>query len=155
MNKSLSCLMGLLIIVLIISLPIVCAQENRSIAQENSSILSKNLTQKNVVLNNSLNLSITNKTVLNFTTNPAKLSSLNSAAFVISSDTKGSSLKNANVNATSSNSKIQPLSKSAFVINGYAMPALNEFQNNQSLLNAAYLSRRVEGTPHGYVTYYN
>ena len=148
MNKSLLCPIGLMAVFLAISLPIAGAQEN-------GSILSKNIAQKNVVQNNSLNRSITNEPALNFTTDPTKLAPTNNATFVISSNTKGRWVKNANTNVSSIDSKIHPLRKIAFVIKGYAMPTLNEFRKNQSLLNAAYLSRRVEGTPHGYVTYYN
>jgi hypothetical protein len=43
----------------------------------------------------------------------------------------------------------------AFLIDGYTRPTKDTIYKNLSLLNAAYLSRAVEGTPHGYVTYYN
>lgn len=43
----------------------------------------------------------------------------------------------------------------AFIISGYTRPTKGAIYENQSLLNAACLSRIVEGTPHGYATYYN
>jgi hypothetical protein len=43
----------------------------------------------------------------------------------------------------------------AFLINGYIRPTRDSNYKNQSSTNAAVLSRAVEGTPHGYVTYYN
>jgi hypothetical protein len=45
--------------------------------------------------------------------------------------------------------------RSTFVIDGYTRPVLNWTDQDQSLLNAAYLSCRVGQTPHGYTTYYN
>lgn len=43
----------------------------------------------------------------------------------------------------------------AFLINGYTRPTKDSNYKNLSSVNAAVLSRAVEGTPHGYVTYYN
>jgi|GEM_PF-1552406 len=42
-----------------------------------------------------------------------------------------------------------------FIICGFTRPTKETNYENQSLLNAACLSRIVEGTPHGYVTYHN
>ncbi len=41
-----------------------------------------------------------------------------------------------------------------FIICGYTRPAKDAIYENQSSLNAAILSRIVEGTPHGYATYH-
>jgi hypothetical protein len=43
----------------------------------------------------------------------------------------------------------------AFLINGYTRPTRDSNYRNLSSTNAAVLSRAVEGTPHGHVTYYN
>jgi hypothetical protein len=43
----------------------------------------------------------------------------------------------------------------AFLINGYTRPTKDSNYKNLSSANAAVLSRAVEGTPHGYVIYYN
>ena len=42
----------------------------------------------------------------------------------------------------------------AFVISGFTRPTKDAKYENQSSLNAACLSRIVEGTPHGYVSYH-
>lgn len=42
-----------------------------------------------------------------------------------------------------------------FIISGFTRPTKDANYQNQSSLNAACLSRIVEGTPHGYVTYRN
>jgi hypothetical protein len=49
---------------------------------------------------------------------------------------------------------IQPLKRTMFIID-FVRPGSSISYENRSLLNGAYLSRKVEGTPHGYVTYYN
>ena len=147
MNNPLSCPVSLLAIFLAISLSIVDAQEN-------GSTLLNNITQKNATQNNSSNLSIINNTVLN-ETNPEKLDPVNNINFIISSDPKVRPMNSAKINLSSNDHEIQQPRKTPFVINGYAMPTINAFQENQYLLNAAYQSRKVEGTPHGYVTYYN
>ncbi|MDD1753016.1 MAG: hypothetical protein LUQ38_08005 [Methanotrichaceae archaeon] len=147
MNNPFSCLIGLLAIFLTMSLSIVGAQEN-------GSTLLNNTTQKNATLNNSSNLSTINNTLLNVT-NPEKLDPVNSINFIISSDPKVRPITSPKINLSSKDFGIQPPRRTPFVINGYARPTLNAFQENQYLLNAAYQSRKVEGTPHGYVTYYN
>jgi hypothetical protein len=147
MNNQLSCPIGLLAIFLAISLSVVDAQEN-------GSTLLNNITLKSATLNNSSNLSIINNTVLN-ETNPEKLDPVNKINFIISSDPKVRPMNSAKINLSSNDHEIQPPRKAPFVINGYAMPTIDAFQENQYLLNAAYQSRKVEGTPHGYVTYYN
>lgn len=59
------------------------------------------------------------------------------------------------INASASASGAPQSNRTAFMIKGYTRPTRDSKNGSQSSLTAASLSRGVEGTPHGYVTYYN
>jgi hypothetical protein len=93
--------------------------------------------------NISSNLSATNKTVLGIT-NIEKIEPVKKVKVINSTNVADSAKSNSdNV------SKVSP-----FTICGYTRPTRDVIYENQSSLNAAILSRIVEGTPHGYATYY-
>jgi hypothetical protein len=135
-----------LVIMIGLSLTIISAQENssstflNSTAKENASL---NYTNQNISM---MNNSVSNTTELDFRGNDA---------FIISSDMKPMPTDRVDINTSSNPFEIQPPKKAIFLIEGFAKPTRDEIYNDQYLLNAAYLSRNVEGTPHGYVTYYN
>jgi len=121
---------SLLVVLMAVSFIITSAQEDNNAAY--------NSTLKNI----SSNLSAMNKTVLSITNiekiEPVKVK-------VINSTNVADSAKSNSDNA----SKVTP-----FTISGYTRPTRDVIYENQSSLNAAILSRIVEGTPHGYATYY-
>ena len=122
---------SLLVVLMAVSFIIASAQEDNNAAYNN--------TLKSI----SSNLSAMNKTVLSITNiekiEPAK------KVKVINSTNVVDLAKNNSDNA----SKVTP-----FIICGYTRPTRDVIYENQSSLNAAILSRIVEGTPHGYATYY-
>ena len=122
---------SLLVVLMAVSFIIASAQEDNNAAYNN--------TLKSI----SSNLSAMNKTVLSITNiekiEPAKKVKVINSTNVV--DLAKSNSDNA--------SKVTP-----FIICGYTRPTRDVIYENQSSLNAAILSRIVEGTPHGYATYY-
>ncbi len=148
MDNPFSYSKALLVAIMIVSLMGVAAQEN-------GVTISNNITQKNKLMNNlSLNLSIINETILD-ADNSEKVDPNDNVSFIISSDLKTKSNDGFRINTSIGNSEIQPRKRSAFVINMFSIPTRNANYTDEYLLSAAYLSRKVEGTPHGHVTYYN
>jgi hypothetical protein len=65
------------------------------------------------------------------------------------------SAKNISVNASLNSSDIQPSNKTIFMIDDGSKPMKHACNIGQSSINGASLMRIVDGTPHGYTTYYN
>ena len=122
---------SLLVVLMAVSFMIASAQEDNNTAYSN--------TLKNI----SSNLSAMNKTVLNIT-NIEKIDPVKKIIVINSTNVADP----ANSNSDNA-SKVTP-----FIICGYTRPTRDVIYENQSSLNAAILSRIVEGTPHGYATYY-
>lgn len=127
MNEQFIHLISLLGILMAVSITITAAQENGTAILDNSS-------QKNTALNHT---------------------SANLSAFRISDNVTAKPMNCFGLDLSAENSEIQSPKKATFVIKGYVRPTIDAIYEDSSLLNAAYLSRGVEGTPHGYVTYFN
>ena len=121
---------SLLVVLMAVSFMIASAQED-------------NNTTHNNTLKNSSNLSAMNKTVLNIT-NIEKIDPVKKIIVINSTNVADP----ANSNSDNA-SKVTP-----FTICGFTRPTRDVIYENQSSLNAAILSRIVEGTPHGYGTFY-
>lgn len=65
------------------------------------------------------------------------------------------SAKNESVNASVNSSDIQSSNKTIFMIDDGSKPIKHVCNSVQSSINGASLMRIVDGTPHGYTTYYN
>jgi hypothetical protein len=148
MNKQLISLISLLGIIAAVSIAATVAQENNTTKLDN--ISQKDGTSGNL----SLNLSDMNNSSINETSFNTSLPASNEV-FVITSNMTAKPMNNSISEISAKSSAIQPPNKATFVINGYTRPETGVIYENLSQLNAAYLSRGVEGTPHGYVTYYN
>ena len=152
MNKQLISLISLLGIIAAVSMV-------ATVAQENNTTKLNNISQKNGTSGNlSLNLSDTNNGSINSSINETGFNTslpVNSDVFIITSNATAKPTSGGISEISAKSSEIQPPNKATFVINGYTRPKTGVTYENLSLLNAAYLSRGVEGTPHGYVTYYN
>jgi hypothetical protein len=123
-------------------------------AQEDNRTILNNYSFNNTSLRNvSLNLLTSNNTGFS-ANNSEKVDPLNKATFINSSNVKAMPVNSIKINASAESSEIQPPKKTIFMI-GFDRPKENAFYENLSSRNAAYLSRKVEGTPHGYVTYHN
>ena len=121
---------SLLVVLMAVSFILASAQEDYNAAYNN--------TLKSI----SSILSATNKPVLSIT-NIEKIEPVKTVKVINSTNVADSAKSNSdNV------SKVTP-----FTICGYTRPTRDAIYENQSL-NAAILSRIVEGTPHGYATYY-
>lgn len=127
MNKQFIYLISLLGILTAVSITI-------TVAQEDDTAILNNVSQKNATLNHT---------------------SVNLSVFRISDNVTAKSMNGFRLDASAENSEIQYPKRATFVINGYVRPTIDAIYEDGSLLNAAYLSRGVEGTPHGYVTYFN
>jgi len=148
MNNQLISLISLLGIIAAISI-------TTTIAQENDAAKLNNISQKNGTFSDiNINLSEMNNNSINETSFNSSLPQ-NENAFVITGNVTARPLNYVGLDISAKNSAIQPPKKAIFMINGYIRPETGAIYENLSLLNAAYLSRGVEGTPHGYVTYYN
>ncbi|HWQ19202.1 MAG TPA: hypothetical protein VN455_05435, partial [Methanotrichaceae archaeon] len=79
---------------------------------------------------------------------------IKNAPFIIG-EVKARQMDNIRINSSVKDSEIQPPKKDTFVIDGFSRPTINWTYQDQSLLNAAYISCKVGQTPHGYTTYYN
>jgi len=117
-------------------------------AQENSSALLNNTSQKVSDLNNE-SLSILNAT------NSTRGNSTNNFTFMIGGDAKVRQTNSSRIHILGKDPTTQAVGRSSFMIKGYVHPIRNATYEGQYSLNAAGLSRGVEGTPHGYVTYHN
>jgi hypothetical protein len=136
-------------------------------AQESNKTISNNNSLNNAYLNNLSNSALNNTTLkaggLDLAIeNHALLSQANNVTsnirkdiFVISTATAIDPLNRTEFNASENDSETKAHNVAAFIIDGFARPNRNATYKAQSSLNAAYLSRIVEGTPHGYATYYN
>lgn len=137
MNKLFGYSIGLLVALMAVSFMIASAQE-----------INETTIYNNTLKNISLNLSDTNSTV----PSTANIEKIDPAIKVIaiSSDKMADPVNSIRFGILDNIPRA-----TAFVINGYTRPTKDAIYENQSLLNAACLSRIVEGTPHGYATYYN
>ena len=125
---------SLLVVLMAVSFMIASAQED-------------NNTTHNNTLKNSSNLSAMNKTVLNIT-NIEKIGPVKKI-IVINSTNVADPANSVGFDNSDNASKVPP-----FIICGFTRPTRDTIYENKSSLNAAILSRIVEGTPHGYATYY-
>ena len=126
---------SLLVVLMAVSFMIASAQEDNNAAYNNT------------LKSTSSNLSATNKTVLNIT-NIEKIDPVKKI-IVINSTNVADQASRIGFDNSDNASKVTP-----FIICGYTRPTRDAIYENQSSLNAAILSRIVEGTPHGYATYY-
>ena len=147
MKNSFVYFLGLLVVLIIASFMVLAAQG------DNKTILN-NMTLNNTSLKNaSMNLSTNNSTNFNGS-HPRVVGSEDNATFIISGNVKVVPINNPRINITNQSSEIQPPKRPTFIID-FVRPGSSASYENRSLRNGAYLSRKVEGTPHGYVTYYN
>jgi hypothetical protein len=153
MNNSVLYFLGLLVITAAASIMVATAQEN------NSAIWNNTTQEAPGGDNESLNLPITNITIMNDTilnaTNSTSGNSTNNATFKIGGNMKFRQSNSSRIHIVDGNSETQAPERASFMINGYVRPIRDAVYEGQYLLNAAGLSRAVEGTPHGYVTYHN
>jgi hypothetical protein len=123
-------------------------------AQDDNKLVLNNITLNNASLKNiSINLSANNSTSFD-ANHPLMVGSEDNATFIISSKVIVVPTNTPKINITSQSSEIKPPKRTTFMID-FVRPGSSASYENRSLLNGAYLSRKVEGTPHGYVTYYN
>jgi len=158
MSNPLLYFTGLLVIVTAASLTMANAQDN-------SSAILNNASQNGSDLNNgSLNISIANnrtiiETVLNETNTTANTTMGNATKsitfFMIGGDEKVRQINSSRIHIIGEDPDAQAVAMSSFMIKGYVHPIRNATYEGLYSLNAARLSRAVEGTPHGYVTYHN
>ncbi len=137
MNKLSGYSIGLLVALIAVSFMMASAQE-----------VNETIMYNNTLKNISSNLSDTNSTV----PSKANIEMIEPAMKVIaiSSDKMADPANSIRFGISENVPRA-----TAFIISGYIRPTKDAIYKNQSLLNAAYLSRIVEGTPHGYATYYN
>jgi hypothetical protein len=126
---------SLLVVLMAVTFMIAIAQEDNNTAYNN--------TLKNI----STNLSAMNKTVPNIT-NIEKIGPVKKI-IVINITNVADPANSIGFDNSDNASKVTP-----FIICGFTRPTGDAIYENQSSLNAAILSRIVEGTPHGYATYY-
>jgi hypothetical protein len=134
-----------------------------ALAQDDSRIILNNTTSANISSNNlsSDNISF-DISAMDLSTNanldsdvqPVNVRSNNNSIFIITGYPIVMPSDRAENEILSLSSAIQPLKRTIFIID-FVRPGSSISYENRSLLNGAYLSRKVEGTPHGYVTYYN
>ncbi len=148
MNNRLISLIALLGIIAVLSIAAASAQENGA-ARLN------NISQENGTFNNTdINLSdMSNKTINETNFNQPNPS--NGDVFLITSNVTARPMSGIGINVSDESPRVQLPKKATFLISGYTRPKTGAVYENTSLLNAASLSRGVEGTPHGYTTYYN
>lgn len=137
MNKLFGYSIGLLVALMAVSFMMASAQE-----------VNETTIYNNTLKNISLNLSDINSTVPS-TANIEKIDPV-MKVIAISSDKMADPANSIRFGICNNVPRV-----TAFIISGYTRPAKDTVYKNQSLLNAACLSRIVEGTPHGYATYYN
>jgi len=156
MRIHIFCFMSLLIVIATASLMAAAVLDK-------SSVNSNNATTATLIEptlgNSSSNLSAMNDSALN-ASYPKRIAT--ETPFMIGGDAKVRPMDNAGIdvcatsgiNASANTSETQQSNKTAFNIKGYTRPTRDAKIGAQCSLTAACLSRGVEGTPHGYVTYY-
>ncbi|MFB3763617.1 MAG: hypothetical protein ACE14P_00045 [Methanotrichaceae archaeon] len=142
-----------IIILLGITIVASAAQENYTAKLNN--ISEKNGTSDNGTFNNSsINPSnIDNKSINE--TNFDQADASNGDVFIITGNATARPMNGIGFKISAESSVVPPIKRAIFLIKGYTRPTAGTIYENTSLLNAAYLSRGVEGTPHGYTTFYN
>lgn len=136
MNNLFGYSIGLLVILMAVSFIMASAQED------------DRTTINNTLTNLGSNLSVMNDTIPDAAI-AGKIDPMKKVV-VISSDKVADPASSIGSGISGNFSRITP-----FIICGFTRPTKETNYENQSLLNAACLSRIVEGTPHGYVTYHN
>jgi hypothetical protein len=129
-------------------------------AQEDGSAILNNATQKFPERDNkTLNISVMNNTTMDDAIMNASNSTIgnstNNVTFMIGGNVRFRQTNNSRIHTTARNSDSQSLNRTPFMISGYVHPMRDAIYAGRHLLNAAGLSRAVEETPHGYVTYHN
>jgi hypothetical protein len=147
MSNSFTYSISLLVIMMTASFVLAAAQE------DNKTILNNYNLNNSSLRNASVNLLTSNSTDFN-ANDSEKVDPIENATFIIGSNVNIMPANCIKVNASVESSEIQPPKKTIFMID-FDRPKKSAFYENLSSRNAAYLSRKVEGTPHGYVTYYN
>ncbi len=155
MNNSFIYLIVLAGIMLIASYMTAFAQDDSRIilnTTTSANIYSNNLSSNNISFDISAMDLSTNANV-NSGVQPMNVRSNDNTIFIITGNPIVIPSDRAENEISSLSSAIQPLKKTIFIID-FVRPGSSISYENRSLLNGAYLSRKVEGTPHGYVTYY-
>jgi hypothetical protein len=159
MRISSFCFMSLLIVIATACVLAAAAPDNSSASSNNATNATATL-GKPTMSNASSNLSAMNDSALNSSApkniGPQTPFMVGGSAKVRPTDEAGIDVCAASyINASDNISEIQQSNKTAFMIKGYTRPTRDSKIGAQCSLTAACLSRGVEGTPHGYVTYYN
>jgi hypothetical protein len=118
-------------------------QSDNGVATKSSNLTN---TTGNVTQGAGFSLNITN------TTRPQNATGILNANV---STEKLDSAKNVSINASVNSSGIQSSNKTIFMIDDGSKPIKHACNIGQSSINGASLMRIVDGTPHGYTTYYN
>jgi hypothetical protein len=159
MRISSFCFMSLLIVIATACVLAAAAPDNSSSSSNNATNATATLGEP-TLSNSSSNLSAMNDSALNASGSknigPQTPFMIGGSAKVRQTGDAGIDVCAAScINASDNTSEIQQSNKSAFMIKGYTRPTRDAKNGSQCSLTAACLSRGVEGTPHGYVTYYN
>jgi hypothetical protein len=155
MNHSFIYLIVLAIVIQIASFMSALSQDDNETMLNNENLDSKfliNSSLKNILLNSS-DLSPLTNTTSDLNGQPLKVGSDDNATFIISGDLIVMPLNGTEIDVSHRFSGIQLPKRAVFIID-FVRPSSTESYENRSLKNGAYLSRKVEGTPHGYVTYF-
>ncbi len=147
MKNSIVHFLGLLVVLIIASFMVLAAQG------DNKTILNNIDLNNTSLMNASTNLPTNSSTDFNGS-NPRVVGSEENATFIISGNVIVVPINSPKININSQNTEIQPPKRTVFIID-FVRPGDSASYENRSLRNGAYLSRKVEGTPHGYVSYYN
>ncbi len=126
-----------------------------AIAQDNSSTILNNASQNGSDMNLSIANSTIIETILNETSTTMGNATNNITFFMIGGDRKVRQTNSSRIHIIGKDPDAQVPDRSSFMIKGYVHPIRNATYEGSYSLNAAGLSRAVEGTPHGYVTYHN
>ena len=156
MNNSFIYLIVLAVMILIASYMTAFAQDDSRIILNNttsSNISSNNLSSDNISFNISA-MDLSTNANFNSGVQPMNVRSNDNSIFIITGYPIVMPSDIAENEILSQSSAIQPLKRTILIID-FVRPWSSISYENRSLLNGAYLSRKVEGTPHGYVTYYN
>jgi hypothetical protein len=156
MNNSFIYLAVLAAMMLIASYMTALAQDDSRIILNNttsSNISSNNLSSDNISFNISA-MDLSTNANFNSGVQPMNVRSNDYSIFIINGYPIVMPSDRAENEILSLSSAIQPLKRTIFIID-FVRPGCSISYENRSLLNGAYLSRKVEWTPHGYVTYYN
>lgn len=155
------CFMSLLIAIATACLLAAAAPENSSASYDNTTNATLRVpTLSNSSSNSSPNLSAMNGSLLNAS---GTKNIVPETPFMVGGDAKVRTADRAGIdgypiscsNVSVRTSETPQSNKTAFMIKGYTRPTRDSKNGSQCSLTAASLSRGVEGTTHGYVTYYN